>query len=62
MALPKRRTGPAKQGLRRSHHRVTSPQMARCPQCRSLRVNHRVCGVCGSYNGKQILGPSDSNR
>jgi large subunit ribosomal protein L32 len=34
--------------------------MARCPQCRSPRVNHRICGVCGNYNGRQVLGPPEA--
>ncbi|MEZ4554628.1 MAG: 50S ribosomal protein L32 [Dehalococcoidia bacterium] len=59
MAVPKRRTPPAKQGQRRSHHRVTSPQIARCPQCRAPRVNHRICPVCGVYKGRQVLGSSE---
>ena len=49
MAVPKRRTPPAKQGMRRSHHRVVAAQLVRCPQCRSMRANHRVCPVCGTY-------------
>ncbi|HRC62486.1 MAG: 50S ribosomal protein L32 [Dehalococcoidia bacterium] len=60
MAVPKRRTPPAKQGQRRSHHHVVAAQIARCPQCRSPRVNHRICPVCGSYKGRQVLGSSDS--
>jgi large subunit ribosomal protein L32 len=58
MAVPKRRTPPSKQGRRRSHHHVMGPQLARCPQCRTMRPNHRICPVCGSYNGRQVLGPS----
>ena len=58
MAVPKRRTPPSKQGTRRSHHRVAVPQLVRCTQCRSMRVNHRPCPVCGTYNGRQVLGPA----
>jgi large subunit ribosomal protein L32 len=26
-----------------------------CPQCRSPKPNHRVCPVCGTYNGRDVL-------
>lgn len=60
MAVPKKRTPPSKQGTRRSHlvAAIHMAQIVRCSQCRSPRVNHRVCGVCGSYNGRQVLGPA----
>lgn len=60
MAVPKRRTPPSKQGKRRSHHHVSTPQLVRCSQCRSTRVNHRICPVCGIYNGRQVLGPAEA--
>ncbi|MBM4415821.1 MAG: 50S ribosomal protein L32 [Chloroflexi bacterium] len=62
MAVPKRRTPPAKQGRRRSHHALVTTQLARCPQCRAMRPNHRVCPVCGFYNGRQVLGPAGETR
>jgi large subunit ribosomal protein L32 len=46
--------------MRRSHHRVVAAQLVRCPQCRSMRANHRACPVCGTYNGRQVLGPAAS--
>ncbi|MEI6666027.1 MAG: 50S ribosomal protein L32 [Chloroflexota bacterium] len=60
VAVPKHRTPPSKQGTRRSHHHVVPAQLVRCPQCRSMRVNHRACPVCGTYNGRQVLGPAAS--
>lgn len=27
-----------------------------CPNCKAIRVQHRVCGECGTYKGKDILG------
>jgi large subunit ribosomal protein L32 len=26
-----------------------------CPQCKSLKLPHRVCPVCGYYNGRQAI-------
>lgn len=59
MALPKRRTPKSKQGTRRSHHRVKTPQLVRCPTCRSMHINHQPCRVCGTYHGRQALERDD---
>jgi large subunit ribosomal protein L32 len=55
MAVPKRRTPRAKRDSRRSHHGLTAPNLVRCTTCRSMRLNHRVCPVCGTYRGRQVL-------
>jgi hypothetical protein len=26
-----------------------------CPQCKSEKLPHKLCPVCGYYNGKQVL-------
>ncbi|MBI2908835.1 MAG: 50S ribosomal protein L32 [Chloroflexi bacterium] len=54
-ALPKRKYASARQGKRRSHLHLLLPQLAPCPQCHSLRPSHRVCPVCGTYGGKQVI-------
>ena len=30
-------------------------QTTKCPQCWANMLTHRVCPVCGYYNGKQII-------
>jgi large subunit ribosomal protein L32 len=56
VALPKRKTPRAKRDHRRSHHHIAVPQLVTCTQCRSKHINHRPCTVCGTYNGRQVLG------
>ena len=29
-------------------------KMVVCPNCGELKLSHRVCPVCGHYNGKQV--------
>jgi large subunit ribosomal protein L32 len=55
MALPKRKYACARQGKRRSHLAVSPPAVSECPQCHSPKLPHRVCPVCGTYNGRQVI-------
>lgn len=55
MAVPKRKTSKARRDKRRSHHKLTAPSLATCPQCNEPRLPHRVCPTCGYYNGRAVL-------
>ena len=55
MALPKKKTAKARQGKRRSHLKLNLPALDICPQCQSLKLAHRVCPTCGSYNDRQAV-------
>ena len=55
MAVPKRRTSKSKQRKRRTHKKVTPPQISLCPQCQELKLSHRVCLDCGYYDGEEII-------
>ncbi len=55
--LPKRKYPKARQGERRSHlHRVAS-LLSPCPRCRTPKPSHRVCPVCGTYKGREVVTP-----
>ncbi|MDP6380764.1 MAG: 50S ribosomal protein L32 [Phycisphaerae bacterium] len=56
MPVPKRRTAKARKRKRRSHHALTPIQTVLCPKCNHAALPHRVCGNCGSYQGRQIIG------
>lgn len=51
MAVPKRKTSKARKNWRRSHHALTAPGLAACPNCGAARLPHRVCQSCGHYRG-----------
>lgn len=53
--LPKRKRSKNDQGKIRSHAHLTLKSISPCPQCHSPRLPHRVCKVCGTYNGRQVV-------
>lgn len=55
MALPKTRHSKARGKKRRTHWKATSGSLGACPQCKELKLTHRVCPVCGFYKGKQVI-------
>lgn len=63
--LPKRKYAKSRQGKRRSHLARTAPSLVDCPQCHSPKLQHRVCKVCGTYNGKEVIevkSPGESKK
>ncbi|MBE0429477.1 MAG: 50S ribosomal protein L32 [Thermoleophilia bacterium] len=55
MAVPKRKTSKARRDKRRTHARLDRPTINLCPQCRSVKQPHRVCTVCGTYKGREVI-------
>ncbi len=55
MAVPKKKKSKSKRDMRRSHHRVTLPNVSTCAQCHEPVLPHHVCPECGAYKGKTIL-------
>jgi len=54
MALPKRRHSSSRQGKRRGEQKIHVPSVSVCPNCKSPKLPHRVCMVCGHYKGRQV--------
>jgi len=55
MAVPKKRTSSARRDTRRAHDARSAPRLNECPQCHSPRLPHRVCPVCGTYAGREVI-------
>ena len=55
MAVPKKRTSRTRRDKRRATHGVRAPRLNSCPQCHSPRLPHRVCPVCGTYAGREVI-------
>lgn len=55
MAVPKKKMSRSRTRRRKAQWKVPAPAMARCPQCGSAHLPHRVCPECGTYKGREIL-------
>ena len=56
MAVPKRKMSRSNTRSRRAQWKVKAVATVSCPQCRSAKLPHAACGVCGTYNGRQVIG------
>lgn len=55
MALPKRKHSAARGRKRRTHWKIKKTNLILCPQCKQPKLGHRVCLVCGYYDGRQVM-------
>ncbi|MDO5724764.1 MAG: 50S ribosomal protein L32 [Tissierellia bacterium] len=56
MAVPKGKTSKQRRNKRRaSSYRLNKVTVSECSNCHSPKVPHRVCPVCGYYNGRQVI-------
>jgi large subunit ribosomal protein L32 len=55
MPLPKRRHSKQRGRKRRTHWKLTAPNVIECPHCHELKLPHRVCLNCGYYGGKEVM-------
>jgi len=53
--LPKKRHSKARGRRRRTHWKVSPLNLIPCPQCKEPKLPHRICTVCGYYNGRQVI-------
>lgn len=56
MALPKRKHSKSRRDKRRSaNSKLSVTTFSVCPQCKKMRMPHRVCPFCGYYKGKPVV-------
>lgn len=55
MPLPKRRHSSSRGRKRRTHWKIAKTNLVSCPQCKQPKMIHRVCKVCGYYDGRQVI-------
>ncbi len=55
MPLPKKRHSAARGRKRRTHWKIKAMNLIPCPQCKQMKMPHRVCLVCGTYDKKQVI-------
>jgi large subunit ribosomal protein L32 len=57
MAVPKRKTSKARRNKRRSHHKISSPNVIEDKKSGEYRLSHHIDLKTGLYNGRQVLNP-----
>jgi large subunit ribosomal protein L32 len=53
--LPKRKISKGRRNRRRAHDAIGAPNLVQCPNCKALRLPHRVCPACGYYRGRMVV-------
>ncbi len=59
MAVPKRKTTPAKRGMRRSHDKLAQASYIEDKDSGELRRPHHIDLKTGKYRGRQVLEPRE---
>ena len=55
MANPTSRHSKSRRDKRRANWKGQAPNLGQCPECKELKLPHRACSSCGSYNGNKVL-------
>ncbi|OOB78278.1 MAG: 50S ribosomal protein L32 [Epulopiscium sp. Nele67-Bin001] len=55
MAVPKRKTSKARRNSRKANWKLSPLNLTKCTKCGELMMPHRVCKVCGSYAGREVI-------
>ena len=57
MAVPKRKTSKSKRDKRKTHKKLSAPNLSICPDCGEAVLPHHACPSCGSYKGRSVITP-----
>lgn len=60
MAHPKHKISKTRRDKRRTHKKLSAPNLVVCPQCHEPKMPHYVCLSCGTYKGQEILAVEKS--
>ena len=55
MSVPAKRRSRAKGRRGRAHQALAKIHLVKCPKCGKPTLPHRVCPLCGTYQGKEII-------
>ena len=55
MAVPKGKISKQRRDKRRANWKLSAPGIAACPQCKKMKLTHRVCKFCGYYDGQKVI-------
>ncbi len=55
MAHPKSRISKQRKRKRRTHYKITAPNVVSCGSCGAPKLRHHICSECGTYRGRTII-------
>ena len=55
MAVSKRKKSKSKRDKRRTHQKISAPNLANCPECGEAKLPHHACPSCGYYKGRKVV-------
>jgi large subunit ribosomal protein L32 len=59
MALPKHKISKSRRDKRRTHKKLTAPNLSTCPDCGEATLPHHACPSCGSYKGRNVIAKEE---
>ncbi|HBC47358.1 MAG TPA: 50S ribosomal protein L32 [candidate division Zixibacteria bacterium] len=60
MPLPKRRHSKTRGAKRRTHWKLSKPNLVECPHCHEPRLSHQICPHCGWYKGREVVAITET--
>lgn len=55
MPVPKRKTSKSRRDKRRTHWKLTTPNLTKCSHCGEMKLPHQLCPNCGYYKGREVI-------
>lgn len=55
MPNPKKRHTKTRRDKSRTHQKLEKNSLSVCPQCKTPKMPHRICPVCGYYKGVKFI-------
>ncbi|MGD9193487.1 MAG: 50S ribosomal protein L32, partial [Desulfobacterales bacterium] len=56
---PKRKTSKSRRDKRRTHKKLSAPNLSTCPDCGEATLPHHACPSCGSYKGRTVISTDE---
>ncbi|CDM69056.1 50S ribosomal protein L32 [Clostridium bornimense] len=60
MGNPARKFSKGRRNSRRAQtFKLGLPGVVECPKCHEMKLSHRVCKNCGTYNDKEVIASTE---
>lgn len=62
MATPKKKKSLTRRKRARAQDKIILPNIVKCENCQAFKLPHHICKTCGTYKGKVILAPKQTEK